>query len=146
MAENTGYVYYYSNSEKVDEHCLEFVSPVELKELPWRMHKEKPDESLVDPVWSNDAQGWIDFSAQTLPQQLSVVQAENKEIKKSIETYQKAAEENTKQNTAVQGAIEDMQKSNAQMLQMMTQMMMGGASMPTAPTAPTTSSDEKKED
>ena len=155
IKQTEGFPYYFSNPEEVSQHCLLFLSPFKLnqEQIPWRVHEKAPDPSLVDPVWSDKEHDWVDFSAETLPQQMSVIKAETQEMKKTMSDYQETVAASTKESTKMMQAIDEMnqtnselKESNAQIFAMMTQMMAMNGAMPKAPTAPTTSSDEKKED
>lgn len=61
MAEN--YTYYFSDPDSADKkmHCLAINLPVDLTgNLPWHWHTKKPDESLKDPVWSVQANDFVE--------------------------------------------------------------------------------------
>jgi hypothetical protein len=55
--------YYYSDptSSDVNLHHLEIQVIAKIEgTLPWRWHAEKPDESMVDPIWDNQTNGWVE--------------------------------------------------------------------------------------
>lgn len=63
MTENLN-VYYYSDPDgsTKDLRCHAIYTEIPFSDLPWHVHTEKPDESLQDPVWSLEANGWVESS------------------------------------------------------------------------------------
>lgn len=103
------YVYYFSDPDATDQKLRfhEIYTDVEFDELPWHVHTEKPDESLKDPVWDINTNGWVENSKDG---QAAILQ----------EATQKIAELNQKStqldqaNEKVDQALKDMQEVQAQ--------------------------------
>lgn len=103
------YVYYFSDPDATDQKLRfhEIYTDVEFDELPWHVHTEKPDESLKDPVWDINTNGWVENSKDG---QAAILQ----------EATQKIAELNQKStqldqaNEKVDQTLRDMQEVQAQ--------------------------------
>ncbi|RMC48894.1 hypothetical protein [Lactobacillus sp. ESL0228] len=87
MTEETYHTYYFSDpdSSDINMHHLVIQSVLKLDgELPWRWHIEKPDDSLVDPVWDNKTNGWVEndptSQSQIVAQLTNKVESQKKQI------------------------------------------------------------------
>lgn len=58
-------------------------------ELPFGFHKEAPDASLVDAIWSLTDRKWIENAAKSQPQQIAKLQGDSKSLKESLASLQK---------------------------------------------------------
>lgn len=146
----TGTTVYFSNPDgPVDQHCVPWELKFDMDELPWRVHEKKPDESLVDPVWStevNNGEGdWIEFSAKSMPQQIAQLQKQTDNLKKQQETYQQSITNNATDTTEVKQTLDKVQDSQAQILDMVSQLMMMGSNTP-ASVPPINATDETTTD
>lgn len=117
------YIYYYSDPDATDPrlHHLEIPSFVDITKspdgLPWHWHTEKPDESLVDAIWSNEANGWVENSKNA--QTDIIAQAQ-----KAIASLNSKSVELDKKNDQVDATLQEVQevqvassKQNAQLMQ-----------------------------
>ena len=90
------YVYYYSNPDGAskDERCHEIFTEVPFDVVPWRMHKEAPDSSMIDPVWddklNNGLGSWKENAGDAQGQILAEAQAKIEELDKEKESFRKA--------------------------------------------------------
>lgn len=150
MKYKAGTTVYFSNPNgPVDQHCVPWELKLDMDELPWRVHEEKPDESLVDPVWSDEAKGgkggWIDFSAKTLPEQIAQLQKQTDDLKKQQENYQQSITNTATDTTEVKQTVDKVQDSQAQILDMVSQLMMISSNTP-ASVPPLNATDETTTD
>ena len=137
---------YFSNPNgPVEQHCAPWELKIDMDELPWHVHEKKPDESLVDPVWSDEADDWVDFSAKTMPEQIAQLQKQADDLKKQQENYQQSITNNATDTTEVKQTLDKVQDSQAQILDMVSQLMMMGSGTPT-PVPPIATSDETTTD
>lgn len=79
----------------------------DLSVLPWHMYKERPDDSLVDPVYKVDEGGWVENDKNAQTQILARAQAKLAELDK------KSAELDAANDRADQ-ALKSMQQIQAQ--------------------------------
>lgn len=93
------YVYYFSDPDATDQKLRfhEIYTDVEFDELPWHVHTEKPDESLKDPVWDINTNGWVENSKDG---QAAILQ----EATQKIEELDKKSAELDKKNAALDQA------------------------------------------
>lgn len=90
------YTYYYSNPDGAtkDERCHEIFTEVPFDVVPWRMHKEAPDASMVDPVWddrlNNGLGAWKENAGDAQGQILAEAQAKIEELDKEKESFREA--------------------------------------------------------
>lgn len=118
----TPFVYYYSDPDATDPqmHHLEIPSFVDITKsvdgLPWHWHTEKPDESLVDAIWSNEANGWVENSKNA--QTDIIAQAQ-----KAIENLNTKSEEYDKKNEQVDATLKSVQDVQVQASQQNAQLM-----------------------
>ena len=116
------YVYYYSNPDGAskDERCHAVYTEVPFDIVPWRMHKEAPAESMVDPVWDdklNSGLGaWKENSGKAQGQILADAQAKIKELDEKGKQLDQATDK-------VDQAVKAMQQVQAQSSQQNVAMM-----------------------
>lgn len=79
----------------------------DLSVLPWHVYKERPDDSLVDPVYKVDEGGWVENDKNAQTQILARAQAKLEELDK------KSAELDAANDRADQ-ALKSMQQIQAQ--------------------------------
>lgn len=119
MTEETYKTYYYSDptSADVNMHHLVIQSILKLDgDLPWRWHTEKPDESMVDPVWSNEKNCWIENDPNSKAQLIA-------DLQKKVEAQDKQLEQiNKNQETS----LTSISKNQAEMLKMMAPLLAKG--------------------
>ncbi|RHW49003.1 hypothetical protein [Lactobacillus bombicola] len=112
-------IYYYSDptSSDVKLHHLEMQVIEKIEgELPWRWHTEKPDESMVDPIWDNNANGWVENDPTSKTQIIANLQDK-------VETQDKQLEQmNKNQETS----LTSISKNQAEMLKMMAPLLANG--------------------
>ena len=152
MAEETtqtqkGFIYYYSNADSVNEemHHLAIVLPFEIPaaDLPWKWHTEKPSEDLVDPVWDDSTEGWVENSKDN---QGAILAQQQEQIENLIKTNKELQDDNdtkNKQIDALQNAIQQSVSSNNSLSAQFNQF---GAQMTSAITQITTAVNKLTED
>lgn len=131
------YVYYYSDPDAVTPelrfHAI--YTDVPFNELPWRVHTEKPDESLKDPVWNNQINGWVENAgdaqaqilAKTQNQIADLVKTKN-DLEKDIQTVQATQGAATQQSLALTKslqAVNENQENTAKLMASMQTIMLG---------------------
>lgn len=79
----------------------------DLSVLPWHMYKERPDDSLVDPVYKVDEGGWIENDKNAQTQILARAQTKLEELDKKSEELDAA-------NDRADQALKSMQQIQAQ--------------------------------
>lgn len=79
----------------------------DLSVLPWHMYKERPDDSLVDPVYKVDEGGWVENDKNAQTQILARAQAKLEELDKKSEELDAA-------NDRADQALKSMQQIQAQ--------------------------------
>lgn len=117
-AENSLYTYYYSDPQSSDytQHCIAIHTTNKLNSLPWRWHAEKPADDMVDPVWDNNTNGWVENAPKTQAQLVARLQHDTDQLVDKIDKI------NKQQNAFAQ----DTQRINAlQQMQASTNAMMG---------------------
>lgn len=136
------YVYYFSDPDAAtkDLRFHAIYTEVEFSELPWHVHTEKPDESLKDPVWSLEANGWVENSKDGQAQILAEAQAKIVELDKSKEQFDQINNANARQTQMLTEQLGNQAKQNQNLLQMMGQMqqtlaILAKKSEPTQPTS-----------
>ena len=117
-------VYYWSNK---DIPFAVIYSPVELpNQFP--LTKDAPDPSFKNPVYDWQKMVWFDSSEENQGKQLADMQAK-------VAQLQKTAQANSEEKDKLTTALDNMQKSQIQLTQMLSNMMTGATSLPTqAPT------------
>lgn len=112
-------IYYYSDPTSADVklHHEEIQVPEKIEgTLPWRWHAEKPDESMVDPVWSNEKNGWVENDPNSKAQLIA-------DLQKKVEAQDKQLEQmNKNQETS----LTSISKNQAKMLKMMAPLLAKG--------------------
>lgn len=111
-----GFTYYFSDpdSNRKELHCLVINLQFELAELPWHWHTEKPDESLIDPIWDLKTNGWVENSKDG---QAAILQ----EATQKIEELDKKSEELDKKNAALDQANDKFDQAMKTMQQVQAQ-------------------------
>lgn len=118
----TPFVYYYSDPDATDPqlHHLEIPSFVDITKsadgLPWHWHTEKPSEDLVDAIWSNDVNGWVENSKNA--QTDIIAQAQQ-----AITKLNAKGEELDKKNEQVDQTLQEVQQVQMQTSQQSSQLM-----------------------
>lgn len=79
----------------------------DLSVLPWHMYKERPDDSLVDPVYKVDEGGWVENDKNAQTQILARAQTKLEELDKKSEELDAA-------NDRADQALKSMQQIQAQ--------------------------------
>lgn len=135
------YVYYYSNPDGAskDERCHAIYTDVPFDVVPWRMHKEAPDASMVDPVWddrlNNGLGAWKENSGTAQGQILAEAQAKIKEldekgkqldqandkVDQAVKTMQQVQAQSSQQNVALMKSFTEQTKNTNKMLAAMQQ-------------------------
>ena len=130
------YVYYYSNPDGAskDERCHEIFTEVPFDVVPWRMHKEAPDASMVDPVWDDrlnnglgawkenagDAQGQILAEAQAKIKELDEkgkqLDQANDKVDQAVKAMQEVQAQSSKQNLALMKSFTEQTQNTNQIL------------------------------
>lgn len=153
------YVYYFSDPDATDQKLRfhEIYTDVEFDELPWHVHTEKPDESLKDPVWDINTNGWVENSKDGQAQILAEAQAkiveldESKEqLDQTVKTLQAGQQAGTAQSLALTKSIKaltDGQANQNKVLQSMQALMLQMASQKQAtPAQPSTETTDTKQE
>lgn len=137
MTENLN-VYYYSDPDgsTKDLRCHAIYTEIPFSELPWHVHTEKPDESLQDPVWSLEANGWVESSKDNQ----GALIAKQAEV---IENLQKTSAEKDQAITELQRTL---QQSSFATGQLSAQFNQFGSSVTKALQEVTTAVNELKKD
>ncbi|RMC50820.1 hypothetical protein [Lactobacillus sp. ESL0225] len=114
MTEETYSTYYYSDPTSSDSnmHHLVIQSILKLDDLPWRWHAEKPDESMVDPIWDNKTNGWVENDPTSKTQIIANLQTKAKQLEQM----------NKNQETS----LTSISKNQAEMLKMMAPLLAKG--------------------
>ena len=119
-------VYYWSSK---DVPFAVIYSPVELpNQFP--LTKDAPDPSFKNPVYDWQKMVWFDSSEEVQGKQLADMQAK-------VAQLQKTAQANSEEKDKLTTALDNMQKGQEQLTQMLAGFMAGGLPMPKMPTAPT---------
>lgn len=129
--EKTLYVYYFSDPDSSDytKHCVPIYTTVELKELPWHWHKDKPDESLTDPIWSTTQRAWIENAPVTQTRLVAKLQHDQNSLTDKINGLEEQAK-GLNANTLQIGALQKMQATtNAMVGQVSAQLSSLGVTM-----------------
>lgn len=136
------YVYYFSDPDATDQKLRfhEIYTDVEFDELPWHVHTEKPDESLKDPVWDINTNGWVENSKdgqaailqeatqkiEELDKKSAELDQANDKFDQAMKTMQTAQQNNTEQNemlTKGMAALMKSQKDNNKLMMSMQKVM-----------------------
>ena len=152
------YVYYFSDPDATDQKLRfhEIYTDVEFDELPWHIHTEKPDESLKDPVWDINTNGWVENSKDGQAQILAEAQAKidaldksKEQLDQTVKTLQAGQQAGTAQSLALTKSIKaltDGQANQNKVLQSMQALMLQMASQKQAvSTTPALPSTDKQE-
>ena len=135
------YVYYYSNPDGAskDERCHAIYTDVPFDVIPWRMHKEVPDSSMIDPVWDDklnnglgswkenagDAQGQILAEAQAkikeLDEKSEQLDQANDKVDQAVKTMQQVQAQSSQQNVALMKSFTEQTQNTNKMLAAMQQ-------------------------
>lgn len=135
------YTYYYSNPDGAtkDERCHEIFTEVPFDVVPWRMHKEAPDASMVDPVWddrlNNGLGAWKENAGVAQGQILAEAQAKIKEldekgkqldqandkVDQAVKAMQQVQAQSSQQNVALMKSFTEQTQSTNKMLATMQQ-------------------------
>lgn len=119
------YVYYWSNK---DIPFNVIYSPIELpNQFP--LTKDAPDPSYKNPVYDWQKMVWTDSNEENQGKQLA-------EMRATVAQLQKTAQANSEEKDKLTTALDNMQKSQMQLTQMLSAMMNSQTGVPTAP-APT---------
>lgn len=152
------YVYYFSDPDATDQKLRfhEIYTDVEFDELPWHVHTEKPDESLKDPVWDINTNGWVENSKDGQAQILAEAQAKIDALDKSkaqldetVKSLQADQQAGTAQSLAMTKAVKELKDGQAnqnKVLQSMQALMLQMASQKQdVSTTPAQPSNDKQE-
>ena len=118
------YVYYFSDPDAKDL-LLRFhpiYTEVPFSELPWHVHTEKPDESLKDPVWSNDVNGWVEDSKDGQAEILAEAQAKIEALDKAKEQLDQINSANAQQTQTITKQLGNQAEQNKNIMTIMVQM------------------------
>lgn len=131
----------------------------DLSVLPWHMYKERPDDSLVDPVYKVDEGGWIenDKNAQTqilaraqaklaeLDKKSAELDAANDRADQALKSMQQLQAQSSQQNVAFMKSFTEQTQNTNKMLAAMQQTLATVVkAMPTT-TQPAQNTDTKQE-
>lgn len=115
-------VYYYSDPNGATRN-LRFhpiYSEIPFDELPWHVHSEKPDESLKNPVWSNDKNVWVediqtgkDEILQQAQDKIEALDKSKGELDSTIKSLQAQQEAGTAQSLALTKSIKALSDGQA---------------------------------
>ena len=152
------YVYYFSDPDATDQKLRfhEIYTDVEFDELPWHVHTEKPDESLKDPVWDINTNGWVENSKDGQAQILAEAQAKIDALDKSktqldetVKSLQADQQAGTDQSLAMTKAVKELKDGQANqnkvlqsMQALMLQMVSQKQAVSTTPDQPSTDKQE----
>lgn len=110
--------YYYSDptSSNIELHHLAIPFPGELSpvDLPFRWHAEKPSEDLVDAIWDDEINSWVENSDKSQPALIAKLQANNEAIQKKMEIYEQDKIADAEKNDKLVQALTGVQKGQAQ--------------------------------
>lgn len=152
------YVYYFSDPDATDQKLRfhEIYTDVEFDELPWHVHTEKPDESLKDPVWDINTNGWVENSKDGQAQILAEAQAKIVELDKAKEQLEQINSANAQQTQTITKQLGNQAEQNKNIMTIMVQIQQalailaknsqstsqnGAQTTPVQPTAPTVNTD-----
>lgn len=152
------YVYYFSDPDATDQKLRfhEIYTDVEFDELPWHVHTEKPDESLKDPVWDINTNGWVENSKDGQAQILAEAQAKIVELDKAKEQLEQINSANAQQTQTITKQLGNQAEQNKNIMTIMVQMQQalailaknsqstsqnGAQTTSVQPTAPTVNTD-----
>lgn len=157
--ENKGVTYYFSDpdSANAEMHHVVITLPYELPELPWHWHTEKPDESLKDPVWDINTNGWVENSKdgqaailQEATQKIAELDKSKEQLDQTVKTLQAGQQAGTAQSLALTKSIKaltDGQANQNKVLQSMQALMLQMASQKQAtPAQPSTETTDTKQE
>lgn len=153
------YVYYFSDPDATDQKLRfhEIYTDVEFDELPWHVHTEKPDESLKDPVWDINTNGWVENSKdgqtailQEATQKIAELDKSKEQLDQTVKTLQAGQQAGTAQSLALTKSIKaltDGQANQNKVLQAMQALMLQMASQKQAtPAQPSTETTDTKQE
>lgn len=161
------YVYYYSNPDGAtkDERCHTILTDKPFSVIPWHIHKEAPDENMVDPVWDNNlnnglgawkensgtAQGQILAEATQAIADLKTKGKEldqaNNKVDQAVKAMQQVQAQSAQQNLAMMKSFTEQTKNTNKMLATMQQtlaMVVKADKNATTPTESTTPAADTK--
>lgn len=120
-AENSLYTYYYSDPQSSDytQHCIAIHTTAKLDNLPWRWHAEKPADDMVDPVWDNNTNGWVENAPKTQAQLVAKLQHDTDALITKIDSLGKQ-QESLQQDSQKINALQQMQASTNAMMGQLT--------------------------
>ncbi|WP_304401976.1 hypothetical protein [Lactobacillus intestinalis] len=131
----------------------------DLSTLPWHVYKERPDDSLVDPVYKVDEGGWVenDKNAQTqilaraqaklaeLDKKSAELDAANDRADQALKSMQQLQAQSSQQNVAFMKSFTEQTQNTNKMLAAMQQTLATVVkAMPTT-TQPAQNTDTKQE-
>ena len=131
----------------------------DLSTLPWHVYKERPDDSLVDPVYKVDEGGWVENDKNAQTQILARAQAKLEELDKksaeldaandradqALKSMQQIQAQSSQQNLAFMKTFTEQTKNTNRMLATMQQTLATVVkAMPTT-TQPAQNTDTKQE-
>ena len=116
-------VYYYSDPDGATKE-LRFhpiYSEIPFNVLPWHVHKDAPDASLVDPVWNDQLNGglggWQENNGTAQSQILAQVQEKLQEVDNKSKELDDKAKQFDAENDKIDQAVKTVQQSQAQSTQ-----------------------------
>lgn len=115
-------IYYYSDptSSDVKLHHMEMQVPEKIEgELPWRWHAEKPDESMVDPIWDLKTNGWVENDPNSKTQLIANLQTKVEVQAQQLKKVNQDQSNTTQSLTTIEQDQKDMQKQQGDMLKLM---------------------------
>ncbi|MGN1271773.1 MAG: hypothetical protein ACI4T3_01365 [Lactobacillus sp.] len=115
MAEKKLFVYYYSDPDAIskDLRCHAIYTDIEFSEIPWHVHTEKPSENLKDPVWSNEAGGWVENSKDNQGAMIAQQSEQIDTLMKANTELQKSSEAKNQEITELQKTIQQSNQATA---------------------------------
>lgn len=155
-----GYLYM-SDPDNTNPLWHHYVMPVfdekAYEELPWHVYKERPNDDLVDPLYSVKSGGWIENAHDAQSQILAKAQAKIVELDKSkeqldqtVKTVQENQSNGTAQTLALTKSIKELsegQASQNKLLASMQTLMLQMASQKQAtPAQPSTETTDTKQE
>lgn len=125
------FTYYYSDpqSSNYQEHCIPIHTTSKLEVLPWRWHAEVPDASLVDPVWDNQTNGWIENAPKTQAQLVAKLQHDAIVVNQRIDNLVQKQETLSQDSQRIDSLQKMQMSSNAMLGQLSNQFVQFGSAI-----------------
>lgn len=160
-----GYLYM-SDPDNTNPLWHHYVMPVfdekAYEELPWHVYKERPNDDLVDPLYSVQEGGWIENAHDAQTQILAAAQAKieeldekgkqldqaHSEVDQAVKAMQQVQAQSSQQNVAMMKSFTEQTQNTNKMLATMQQtlaMVVKAVQNSAVPEAPAQSSTNEQE-